>query len=30
MDNIRDHVREIVKGHLHQDVKLSELEYQPS
>ncbi|KAL4756094.1 NADPH oxidase family protein [Aspergillus foveolatus] len=29
-DVVRDRLREVVRGHLHQDVKLSELEYQPS
>ncbi|THC89974.1 hypothetical protein EYZ11_010563 [Aspergillus tanneri] len=30
MDELRDHIQEIVRGHLHQGVNLSELEYQPS
>ncbi|KAJ5982690.1 hypothetical protein N7451_012790 [Penicillium sp. IBT 35674x] len=28
-DNIRDHIRQIVKGYLHHGVQFSELEYQP-
>ncbi|KAL3439934.1 hypothetical protein BJX65DRAFT_317238 [Aspergillus insuetus] len=28
-DAVRDHIRKIVRGHLHQGVKLFELEYQP-
>ncbi|KAL4961382.1 ferric reductase family protein [Aspergillus stella-maris] len=29
-DDVRDQLREVVRNHVHQDVKLSELEYQPS
>ncbi|KAB8227897.1 ferric reductase family protein [Aspergillus alliaceus] len=29
-DELRDHIRETVREHLHQGVKLSELEYQPN
>ncbi|RAK94827.1 ferric reductase family protein [Aspergillus ibericus CBS 121593] len=29
-DDLRDHIREIVRGYLHQGVQLSELEYQPN
>ncbi|KAJ5185562.1 hypothetical protein N7491_006570 [Penicillium cf. griseofulvum] len=30
LDNLRDHIREIVRGHLYQDITLLELEYQPN
>ncbi|GAA87893.1 cell surface metalloreductase [Aspergillus luchuensis IFO 4308] len=29
-ENLRDHIREIVRDYLHQGVKLSEVEYQPN
>ncbi|KAJ5640294.1 uncharacterized protein N7484_008156 [Penicillium longicatenatum] len=28
-NNVRDHIRQVVKGYLHQGVQFSELEYQP-